>query len=254
MHRACISTIIFTHVFSPQHRTPRLDSILFTLPTFYVIFILFPTPYLPCFQWFFSSIFSTEFQLELYGIFSPCSWHVAKLGPNIFILSQSDQHPFSVLHRVQKSSFHHVVPANIKPCNGFEFLLSSSLPATTASHFVHSSLVDQLYAKEVYFCNFVTKSNNPVQHAPNIHPNIFNIFHRTVILGESYGIFTGPSPSNGVFIITVHYKTSSFCYLPIFSLLEPSKQLKSKFAFSPSENDPGPPDLNCGLIFIRPMV
>ena len=90
MHQAHISTITFTHVFSPQHRALHLDLILFTLPTFYVIFILFPTPYLPCFGLVFSSIFIAEFQLELYGIFSPCSWHVAKLGPNIFILSQSD--------------------------------------------------------------------------------------------------------------------------------------------------------------------
>ena len=90
MHQAHISAIIFTHFFSPQHRALRLDSVLFTLPTFYVTFILLPTPYLPCICLVFSSIFITEFQLELYVIFSPCSWRVAKLGPNIFILSQSD--------------------------------------------------------------------------------------------------------------------------------------------------------------------
>ena len=196
MHQAHISTIIFTHVFSPQHRASRLNSILVTLPTFYVIFILFPTPYLPGFCLVFSSIFIAEFQLELYSIFSPCSWHLAKLSPNIFILSQSDQHSFSVLLQIQKYSCYHVVSSNVKPCNGFEFPHSSPQPATIASHFVHSSLVDELYAKEVYFCNFVTKCNNPVQHAPNIHPNVFNSFNKTVILGESNGVFTSPSPSN----------------------------------------------------------
>ena len=42
---------------------------------------------------------------------------------------------------------------------------------TTVSHFVHSSLVDQLYATAI---NCVTKSNNSVLHAPNIQPNVFN--------------------------------------------------------------------------------
>ena len=65
MHRAHISAIIFTHVFSPQHRASRLDLILFKLPTFYVIFVLFPMPCLPRFCLAFSSIFITEFQLEL---------------------------------------------------------------------------------------------------------------------------------------------------------------------------------------------
>ena len=85
MHRANISTIIFTHVFSPQYRASRLHSILFTLTTFYVIFILFPTPYLPRFCLVCSSILITDFELRFYDIFSPCSWHVARLGPNIFI-------------------------------------------------------------------------------------------------------------------------------------------------------------------------
>ena len=192
----------FTHIFSPQCRASRLDLIIFTLPTFYVIFILFPTLYLSRVCLVFFSIFITEFQLKLYGIFIPCSWHVAKLGSKMFILSQSDQYPFSFPFRLQKSSFHHAVPSNFKPCSGFEFPHSSSLPATKASHFVHSSLVDQLYVKEMYFCNFVTKYNNQVQHAPKIRPNIFNSFHRTVILGESYWIFTYPSNSNGV---SIHY-------------------------------------------------
>ena len=34
-----------------------------------------------------------------------------------------------------------------------------SLDIHTAFHFLHSSLADQLYAKGVYFCSFVTKFN-----------------------------------------------------------------------------------------------
>ena len=123
-----------------------------------------------------------------------------------------------------------MVPSNVKLSSGFKFPHSSTLSATTASHFVHSSLFDQLYAKEMYFCTFVAKCNNPVQHAPNIHPNVFNSFQRTVILGESYKIFTSPPPPNGV---STSFTIKPFCYLPIFSLSELLKQLKSKFVFSP---------------------
>ena len=41
--RAYISTIIYTYFFSPHQRASCLDSVLLTLPTFDVIFILFPT-------------------------------------------------------------------------------------------------------------------------------------------------------------------------------------------------------------------
>ena len=39
--------MIYTYVFSPHQRASCLDSILLTILTFDVIFILFPTPYLP---------------------------------------------------------------------------------------------------------------------------------------------------------------------------------------------------------------
>ena len=55
--------------------------------------------------------------------------------------------------------------------------------------FSQSNPLDQMYAKEVYFCNIVTKSNNPVQHAPNIHPNVFKYFLRTL---------RNPSPSSDI--------------------------------------------------------
>ena len=46
---------------------------------------------------------------------------------------------------------------------------------------MYSSLIYQLYVKEVYFWSFVTKSNKPISHAPNIHPHVFNSFLRTII-------------------------------------------------------------------------
>ena len=95
--------------------------LLFTLPTFYIIFILFPTPYLPRFCLVLCSICIPELEFEPYHIFSQCSQRIVRLRPNIFILSQSDQHPFSVLLKVYKSLFHHVLPLNVQPCHGFEF-------------------------------------------------------------------------------------------------------------------------------------
>ena len=117
----------------------------------------------------------------------------ARLGPNKFILLQSGQHPFSVLLLVNSSSFHHVVPSNVKPYHGFVFHHGSSPTAIIASHFVHS-LAEQLYAKEVHFC----ESINLIQHAPNTHTHVSNNFHRTITHGGSHWIFTSPFRSNGV--------------------------------------------------------
>ena len=99
------------------------------------------------------------------------------------------------------------------------------------SDFVHL-LVEQLQAKEVFFYGFVTKSNNPVYHALNIHPHGFNNFHMmTIIHGDSHGNFTSPSPSNS--FPTFHHRTSPFCCPPSISSLELSKKLRSKFITSP---------------------
>ena len=128
----------------------------------FLFFYFVSHSYLPCFCLVFCSILITELKFKFYSIFSPCSWHVVRLRRYMFILSQSYWHPFSVLLQVYKSSFHHVVPSGVQHCSGFGFSRSSSLPAATASHIVAFSLVNQLYAKEVYFCNFLTKSNSPV--------------------------------------------------------------------------------------------
>ena len=76
---------------------------------------------------------------------------------------------------------------------------------------------------------------------PAIQSSMHQIFiqiYSTVSIGLSFlesstGFSQAPPPQTAFPYITFHYKTSSFCYLPIFSLLEPSKELKSKFAFSP---------------------
>ena len=51
---------------------------------------------------------------------------------------------------------------------------------------LHASLVDQLYAKEIFlqFCGKIEWSNA----SNDIHPNVFNSFYRTVTHGESQGI------------------------------------------------------------------
>ena len=56
------------------------------------------------------------------------------------------------------------------------------------------SLVDQLYAKEVYFCSFVIKFN---QAFTKYSPDVFNSFYRTVTHGRtSHWIFTRPCSCN----------------------------------------------------------
>ena len=83
--------------------------------------------------------------------------------------------------------FYHILP-NVKPYNGL-FSHISSLLATIAYHFLHYLLVDQLYAKEVYFCSFVTKFNKAFTR---YSLNVFNSFYWTAAHGESHRIFTSP--------------------------------------------------------------
>ena len=90
----------------------------------------------------FSLLFFTEFQLELYNIFNSCNQLTRSQArtehsyPFTFWLALIFSSASSYI-----SSFHHVVPSNIKPCNGFKFSHRLSPPATTTTHFVHSSLV-----------------------------------------------------------------------------------------------------------------
>ena len=102
--------------------------------------------------------------------------------------------------------------SNVKLWNRFEFLHISSPPATKASYFLHYLLIDQLYAKELYFCIFVTKSS---QASTKYSADVFNSFYRTITHGEFHVIFTS-SPSNGV---SPSFTTEPpFCCLPTFSL------------------------------------
>ena len=98
------------------------------------------------------------------------------------------------------------------------FLILNSNRQNRVSYFFHSSPVDLLYAEEVHFCSFVTKSN---QECTNIHPhpNVFNSFHMTLLHGESHGTFTTtpPPPLNGIFP-TFHRTTSFVCCLRIFCI------------------------------------
>ena len=61
------------------------------------------------------------------------------------------------------------------------------------SHFLHSLLLDKLYAKGVYFCSFVTKSN---QACTKCSARCVQPFHRAVIHGEYHKIFASTTPSN----------------------------------------------------------
>ena len=106
--------------------------------------------------------------------------------------------------------FHYIVQSNVKPCNRFEISHISS-PPTTVSHFLHYLVVDQLYTKKVYFCSFVTKSN---QATTKYSQYVFSMFYRTIThRGPSHRILTS-LPLRQHFPI-FHYRTSSFCCLPV---------------------------------------
>ena len=152
------------------------------------------------------------------------SWHVASLGSNSFTLLQSGQHPFSVLLQVHNSSFHHVVPSNVKPCNGFVFYHSSSLPAII----ILCTCQLNNYMPRNCIC-----ANPTIQFSMH---QIFTHMYLTVSTGLSYlesltGFLKAPPPQT-VFP-TFHHRTSSFCCLPNISSLELSKKLKSIFITFP---------------------
>ena len=110
--------------------------------------------------------------------------------------------------------------SNVEPCNRFKFSHISTLLSTIVSHFLHYSVIDQLYAKEVYFCSFVTKSN---QTSTKDSPDVFNSFCRTVTHGDSHRIFTNPLKQR---FPTFHYRTCSFCCLLTFFHYNPPSPLQ----------------------------
>ena len=89
--------------------------------------------------------------------------------------------------------------------------------------FLHYLPVDQLYAKEVYFCSFVTKSN---QVSTSNSPDVFNSFYRTITHGESHRIFTSSPPPN---IFSPH-----FIIEPLPSIASPFVSLQPS---KPPSND-----------------
>ena len=68
--------------------------------------------------------------LSLIWNFTPFSAHNVRFGSKILTHLQSGYHLFSILLRVYKSSFHHVVQSNIRPCGRFQFPHIYSPPAT----------------------------------------------------------------------------------------------------------------------------
>ena len=127
---------------------------------------------------------------------------------------------------LHESLFYHIIQSNVQPCNGLEFSHISSPLVTTASHSLHYLLFDQLYAREVYFCSFVTKSN---QTSTRYWPDVFSSFYR-IATHRVPQDFHKPTLNK---VLTFHYRNSSFCYLPIFfiaNLQAPSKQYTNSIA------------------------
>ena len=127
---------------------------------------------------------------RLYDIFShAASWHVARLGPKNFILSQSGYHPFLVLVRIHNSSFHYAVPSNVTLCKSFVFSHSLSPPVIIASHFMHS-----LMPRKCISANLTIQSS--------MH-QIFTHMYLTVSIGPPYlesltGFSQAPPPHTAI--------------------------------------------------------
>ena len=148
---------------------------------------------------------------------------LSQVGPNILFIYSLASIQFQFCFERISPCLTTLCSQILNLCNRFKFSHISSPPATTASHFLHYLLVDQLYAKEVYFCSFVTKCN---QASTKYSPDVFKSFYRIVTHGEFHGIFTVPPPVKWSFS-KFHYRTSSFCCLPIFfikKLQVPSKR------------------------------
>ena len=64
--------------------------------------------------------------------------------------------------------------------------LSSNSSGKTVSNIFYSTLADQLCSKRKLI--YAVLWENPIKHAENIHPDVFNSFYRTVTLGEFHRI------------------------------------------------------------------
>ena len=92
-----------------------------------------------------------------------------------------------------KSLFHHVVQSSLNPkhCNRFELPYILSPAAKTVSHFLHLSLVDQMYAKEVYISAILRQ--NPIKKLKKSHktlktkddPKTMSFFIKTIFQNYS---------------------------------------------------------------------
>ena len=100
-------------------------------------------------------------------------------------------------------------------------------------------------------CGKIQKSS--LARTKYIHPNVFNSFHRTVIHGRVLEDFLKPIPLKRCFP-TFHHSSSSFCYRTIFLDWKTQNYWKVHSYYPLLENDPGPPDLNSELLFVRPSV
>ena len=109
-----------------------------------------------------------------------------------------------------------------------------------ASHFLQYLLVDQLYVKKVYFCSFVTKSN---QAFTKYSPVVFNSFYRTIThRGLYHRIFTS-LPLKHHFP-TVHIEPLPSIASPFFFHCSPLSPLQRIYKISIDPDKPPHTALN----------
>ena len=131
---------------------------------------------------------------------------------------------------VYKSLFYHVLPSNVQPCNGLEFMPASH------NYMLFCGLVTSLSTVHqgslfLQFCDKIQQSNlactkyslTYTQQFPQDHHTwrVPPDFHKVFPLKRGFPAFL--------------YRTCFFCCLPIFSSLEPSKPLKSKLISTPPQ-------------------
>ena len=133
---------------------------------------------------------------------------VANITPNI---TQSLQHPFSVLLRVNKSSFHHVVPLSIAMGSKF-CILHPRQPQQClilCTHYLSNPCKGYVFLQS---CDKTLQSSLVcTKYLPTCIPQ----FPQQHCSWGASQEFTYPPPSNGV---SPHFTIELFCFLILYPL------------------------------------
>ena len=142
---------------------------------------------------------------------------LSQVGPNILFISGLTSIHFQFCFEYINPCFTTLCSQMLSLAIGSNFQVFHPRQPQQPLIFLYYLLIDQLHAKEVYFCSFVTKCN---QASTKYSPDVFKSFYRTVTHGQFHRIFTSPA-SNGAF---PHFTIEPLPYLasPFFLKKTPS--------------------------------